>query len=388
MSGKCACSRVHANVVFIGHLSHGKSELVSAISARLDNKEMSGNTSGSGARGGTVTDTGHFDFFTKTHHFFCFDCPGHVDCIKSMVAGDQRMSCAVFVVSASDGLVSQAREHLMLAFQTGIKKVVVFINKVDIVEGREAVDLTEMETRELLDRCGYDGTVVPCVRGSALCAVCGVSSDIGESKIDELLSCLVDQVGVPCKVENESLLLPIEKVFDASADKDVIVSGYVESGILSVGDIVDLIGYGECSGARCTSIETLGDVVQRTGRGDVALVSLECDSAVRSGQVVCSPGSVTQHSVIESHLYVFTRDEGGRGAPLFSGGMIVCRIGTSEVESNIELPFSVVVVMPGTGVRSAKISLSEQIPVRDGMCFAIYEGGELVGRGTVTKVLL
>jgi len=387
-------TKPHVNVGTIGHVDHGKTTLTAAITTVLA-KRVEGNTLRSfdsidnapeeRERGITIA-TAHVEYETDNRHYAHVDCPGHADYVKNMVTGAAQMDGAILVVAATDGPMPQTREHILLARQVGVPYVVVFMNKVDLVDDEELLELVEMEVRELLDSYEFPGDDIPVIQGSALGALNGEAQ--WEDKIMELMQAVDDYVPTPERDTDKPFLMPIEDVFSITG-RGTVVTGRVERGVLKVGDTIDIIGMQEeKQTTTVTGIEMFRKLLDQAQAGDNAGVLLRGTKKddVERGMVLVKPGSVTPHKEFECEVYVLSKEEGGRHTPFFKGYRPQFYFRTTDVTGDIELPEGVEMVMPGDNTQF-KVKLIVPVAMEQGLRFAIREGGRTVGAGVVSKIL-
>ena len=387
-------NKPHVNVGTIGHVDHGKTTLTAAITTVLA-KRVEGNTLRSfdsidnapeeRERGITIA-TAHVEYETNDRHYAHVDCPGHADYVKNMVTGAAQMDGAILVVAATDGPMPQTREHILLARQVGVPYIVVFMNKVDLVDDEELLELVEMEVRELLDTYEFPGDDIPVIQGSALGALNG--EEQWEDKIMELMDAVDSYVPTPERDHEKPFLMPIEDVFSITG-RGTVVTGRVERGQLTVGDTIDIIGMQEeKQTTTVTGIEMFRKLLDHAEAGDNAGILLRGTKKddVERGMVLVKPGSVTPHKEFECEVYVLSKDEGGRHTPFFKGYRPQFYFRTTDVTGDIELPEGVEMVMPGDNTQF-KVKLIVPVAMEQGLRFAIREGGRTVGAGVVSKIL-
>ena len=387
----------HVNVGTIGHVDHGKTTLTAAITAVQAKKGLSNVISydqvakaseKEGRRDASKIITiaiSHVEYSTEARHYAHVDCPGHADYVKNMITGAAQMDGAILVVSAVDGPMPQTREHILLAKQVGVPKIVVFINKCDLVDDKDLVDLVEAEIRELLTKYGFDGANTPIVRGSATKALEGDAAWV--AKIDELMKALDTYIPVPPREIDKPFLMPIEDIFSIEG-RGTVVTGRIERGKVKVGDEVEIVGIKPTSKTTVTGIEMFNKSLSEGQAGDNAGVLLRGTKKedVTRGQVICKPGSTTPHTEFEAEVYVLKNEEGGRHTPFFTGYKPQFYIRTTDVTGEATLPEKVEMVMPGDTV-TFKVKLVAPVALEEKMRFAIREGGKTVGAGVVTKVI-
>jgi elongation factor Tu len=387
----------HANIGTIGHVAHGKTTLTSAITKVLSIKGQASfrsfdsidNAPEEKARGITIA-TAHVEYETDKRHYAHVDCPGHADYIKNMITGAAQMDGAVLVVSAADGPMPQTREHILLARQVGVPYIVVFMNKVDMVDDPELLDLVELEVRELLTKYQFPGDKIPVVRGSALKAMESQSTEQGAEEyksIVELMEAIDSYIPTPDRPIDKPFLMPIEDVFSISG-RGTVVTGRVERGIVKVGEEVEIVGLGETRKTVATGVEMFRKLLDEGRAGDnvgVLLRGIGKDEVER-GQVLAKPGSITPHTKFKAEVYILTKEEGGRHTPFFKGYRPQFYVRTTDVTGVAQLPEGVEMVMPGDNV-SLSIEMISPIAMEKELRFAIREGGRTVGAGVVTEVL-
>jgi len=385
-------TKPHVNIGTIGHVDHGKTTLTSAITRVLAKRGLAeakdyGQIDGAPeerARGITIN-TAHVEYETDKRHYAHVDCPGHADYVKNMITGAAQMDGAILVVSAADGPMPQTREHILLSRQVGVPRIVVFLNKVDMVDDDELLELVEMEVRELLSEYDFPGDEIPIVRGSALKAMEGDPEH--EAKILELMNIVDDYIPTPERDVDKPFLMPIEDVFSITG-RGTVVTGRVERGTVKVGDNVEIVGIRETQSTVVTGVEMFRKLLDQAMAGDnvgLLLRGIARDDVER-GQVVAKPKSVTPHTVFEAQVYVLTKEEGGRHTPFFSNYRPQFYFRTTDVTGVIELPEGVEMVMPGDNTL-LKVTLIHPIAVEQGTKFSIREGGRTIGAGNVVKVI-
>ena len=382
-------SKPHLNIGTIGHVDHGKTTLTAAITSLFSKDPMKYDEIDKAPeereRGITIN-TAHVEYETETRHYAHVDCPGHADYVKNMITGAAQMDGAILVVSASDGVMPQTSEHILLARQVGVPKIIVYMNKVDQVDDPELLDLVEMEIREKLGEYEYDPDC-PIIRGSALKALEGDTSEIGQESIKKLMAACDEYFDLPTRDLDKPFLMSIEDVFTISG-RGTVVTGRVERGSLHVNDEVEIVGLKDTKKTVATGIEMFRKTLDEALAGDNAGVLLRGidRTEVERGQVLAKPGSVTPHHKFEGKVYVLTADEGGRHTPFFSNYRPQFYFRTTDVTGVIELPAGVEMVMPGDNV-DMTVDLIAPIALEQGTKFSIREGGRTVGAGTVTKVI-
>ncbi|RCN58696.1 elongation factor Tu [Acidiferrobacter thiooxydans] len=392
--GKFERTKPHLNVGTIGHVDHGKTTLTAALTKVLSTKfggefkayDQIDNAPEERARGITIA-TAHVEYQTPSRHYAHVDCPGHADYIKNMITGAAQMDGAILVVSAADGPMPQTREHILLARQVGVPYIVVFLNKADMVDDKELLELVEMEVRELLDRYEFPGDKTPIVVGSALKALEGDASEIGEPAILKLAEALDSYIPQPERAIDGAFLMPVEDVFSISG-RGTVVTGRVERGIVKVGDEVEIVGLRDTVKTTVTGVEMFRKLLDQGQAGDNIGVLLRGTKReeVERGQVLCKPGSIKPHTRFEAEVYVLSKEEGGRHTAFFQGYRPQFYFRTTDVTGSCDLPAGTEMVMPGDNVRLT-ISLISPIAMEEGLRFAIREGGRTVGAGVVSKIL-
>ena len=393
MREKFERTKPHVNIGTIGHVDHGKTTLTAALSKVMS--ELHGGecqafdqidrTQEERERGITIT-TAHVEYQSKTRHYAHVDCPGHADYVKNMITGAAQMDGAILVVSAAEGAMPQTREHILLARQVGVPHMVVFMNKADLVDDVELLDLVELEVRELLSRNGFPGDVTPVVRGSALKALNGDRDELGVPAIVRLVAEMDRFIPLPDRVLSGPFLMRVEEVYSISG-RGTVVTGCIERGVIRPSDEVEIVGLKSTKRATCTSIEIFRKFVDEGRAGDNAGLLLRAikHEEVERGQVLASPGSITPHARFECELYVLTKEEGGRHTPFLKGYQPQFFFRTTDVTGAISLPEGVEMVMPGD-TRTVSVELFSPIAMEVGQRFAIREGGKTVGAGAVLKV--
>ncbi len=386
----------HVNVGTIGHIDHGKTTLTAALAARSQAKY--GTTAKSYkdiAKGGIDRDStktvtiaaAHVEYESETRHYAHVDCPGHADYIKNMITGAAQMDGAILVVSAADGPMPQTREHILLARQVGVPKIVVFLNKVDLVDDAELLDLFEMEVRELLTKYGFDGDATPIVRGSSKPALDAPSDDKANEPIDKLVATLDEWIPMPQRETEKPFLMPIEDVFSIKG-RGTVVTGRIERGQCKMGEAVEIIGFGNNKTSVITGIEQFNKTMDIGIAGDnagVLLRGIEKEDVER-GQVLAAPKSINPHKKFSAEVYVLTKEEGGRSTPFFSGYRPQFYFRTTDVTGGTKLLGGAEMCMPGDNV-SIEVELQSPIAMEEKLRFAIREGGKTVGSGVVVKIL-
>ncbi len=385
-------TKTNVNVGTIGHVDHGKTTLTAAITTVLAKKyggeakafDQIDNAPEEKSRGITIN-TSHVEYATKTRHYAHVDCPGHADYVKNMITGAAQMDGAILVVAATDGPMPQTREHILLARQVGVPYIVVFLNKCDMVDDEELLDLVEMEVRDLLTEYEFPGDDTPIIRGSALGALNGEAQ--WEEKITELADVLDSYIPDPVRDVDHPFLLPIEDVFSISG-RGTVVTGRVERGVIHVGDEIEIVGIRPTSKTTCTGVEMFRKLLDEGRAGDNVGILLRGTKReeVERGQVVAKPGSITPHTKFESEVYVLTKEEGGRHTPFVKGYRPQFYFRTTDITGTIELEGGAEMVMPGDNVKMI-VTLIHPIAMEQGLRFAIREGGRTVGAGVVANVI-
>jgi len=392
--GKFERTKPHVNVGTIGHVDHGKTTLTAAISTILS-KKFGGEAKNYAdidsapeekARGITIN-TAHVEYETTKRHYAHVDCPGHADYIKNMITGAAQMDGAILVVSAADGPMPQTREHILLARQVGVPYIIVYMNKADMVDDPELLELVEMEVRELLSKYDFPGDDTPIIIGSALKALEGDQSDIGEPSIMRLADALDSYIPEPKRAIDGPFLMPVEDVFSISG-RGTVVTGRIERGIVKVGEEVEIVGIKPTVKTTCTGVEMFRKLLDQGQAGDNVGVLLRGTKRedVERGQVLAKPGSITPHTKFTAEIYVLSKDEGGRHTPFFNGYRPQFFFRTTDVTGAVELPAGTEMVMPGDNV-SVTVALIAPVAMEEGLRFAIREGGRTVGAGVVAKVI-
>jgi len=387
-------TKPHVNVGTIGHVDHGKTTLTAAITMVLA-KKFGGEAKSFAqidsapeekARGITIN-TSHVEYETEKRHYAHVDCPGHADYVKNMITGAAQMDGAILVVSAADGPMPQTREHILLARQVGVPYIIVYMNKADMVDDAELLELVEMEVRELLSKYNFPGDSTPIVVGSALKALEGDQSDIGEPSIYKLADALDSHIPEPVRAMDGAFIMPVEDVFSISG-RGTVVTGRVERGVVKVGEELEIIGLKPTAKTVCTGVEMFRKLLDQGQAGDNVGVLLRGTKReeVERGQVLAKPGSITPHTKFTAEIYVLSKEEGGRHTPFFQGYRPQFYFRTTDVTGAIELPAGTEMIMPGDNV-SVTVSLIAPIAMEEGLRFAIREGGRTVGAGVVAKII-
>jgi elongation factor Tu len=387
-------SKPHVNIGTIGHIDHGKTTLTAAITKVLsagDDKvsfrtfDSIDNAPEERERGITIA-TAHVEYTTENRHYAHVDCPGHADYVKNMITGAAQMDGAILVCSAADGPMPQTREHILLARQVGVPYIVVYLNKADMVDDDELLELVEMEVRDLLSTYEFPGDDTPIIIGSALKALEGDTSDIGTPSVEKLVDSLDSWIPMPERAVDGAFLMPVEDVFSISG-RGTVVTGRIERGIVKVGDEVSIVGIKDTAKSTCTGVEMFRKLLDEGQAGDNVGVLLRGTKReeVERGQVLAKSGSITPHTKFEAEVYILTKDEGGRHTPFFKGYRPQFYFRTTDVTGAVELPDGTEMVMPGDNVQM-KVDLIAPIAMEEGLRFAIREGGRTVGAGVVAKI--
>ena len=387
-------SKTHVNIGTIGHVDHGKTTLTAAITkvlAEQGGAEFKGydqidNDKEEKARGITIN-TSHVEYQTGKRHYAHVDCPGHADYVKNMITGAAQMDGAILVVSAADGPMPQTREHILLAKQVGVPYIVVFLNKCDMVDDPELLDLVEMEVRDLLSSYGFPGDTIPMVRGSALKALEGDKGELGAQAIIKLMDAVDSYIPDPKRDIDHPFLMPIEDVFSISG-RGTVVTGRVERGIIKVGDEIEIVGLRPTQKTTCTGVEMFRKLLDQGQAGDNVGILLRGTKReeVERGQVLAKPGSITPHTNFEAEVYILTKEEGGRHTPFFNNYRPQFYFRTTDVTGTVTLAEGTEMVMPGDNVKIT-VELISPIAMEEGLKFAIREGGRTIGAGVVSKII-
>jgi len=392
--GKFERTKPHVNVGTIGHVDHGKTTLTAAITTVLS-KKFGGEAKAydqidaapeEKARGITIN-TAHVEYETANRHYAHVDCPGHADYVKNMITGAAQMDGAILVCSAADGPMPQTREHILLARQVGVPYIVVFLNKCDMVDDAELLELVEMEVRELLSKYDFPGDDIPIIKGSALKAMEGDTGDMGEGAIMKLADALDNYIPEPKRALDGAFLMPVEDVFSISG-RGTVVTGRIERGIIKVGEEIEIVGLKVTQKTICTGVEMFRKLLDQGQAGDNVGILLRGTKReeVERGQVLAKPGSITPHTDFEAEIYVLSKEEGGRHTPFFNGYRPQFYFRTTDVTGALQLPAGTEMVMPGDNVKIV-VQLIAPIAMEDGLRFAIREGGRTVGAGVVSKII-
>ncbi|RZS85569.1 elongation factor Tu [Pigmentiphaga kullae] len=392
--GKFERTKPHVNVGTIGHVDHGKTTLTAAITTVLS-KQFGGEAKAydqidaapeEKARGITIN-TAHVEYETQTRHYAHVDCPGHADYVKNMITGAAQMDGAILVVSAADGPMPQTREHILLSRQVGVPYIIVFLNKADLVDDAELLELVEMEVRELLSKYDFPGDDTPIVKGSARMALDGDKGELGEQAILQLAAALDSYIPTPERAVDGAFLMPVEDVFSISG-RGTVVTGRIERGVIKVGEEIEIVGIKDTVKTTCTGVEMFRKLLDQGQAGDNVGILLRGTKRedVERGQVLAKPGSITPHTDFTAEVYVLSKDEGGRHTPFFQGYRPQFYFRTTDVTGTIELPEGKEMVLPGDNV-SITVRLLAPIAMEEGLRFAIREGGRTVGAGVVAKIV-
>jgi len=387
-------TKPHINVGTIGHVDHGKTTLTAALTVCQAKKfggeakayDQIDNAPEEKARGITIN-TSHVEYESSNRHYAHVDCPGHADYVKNMITGAAQMDGAILVVSAADGPMPQTREHILLARQVGVPYIVVFLNKADMVDDPELLELVEMEVRELLTTYGFPGDTTPIIKGSALKALEGDASEIGTPAIDKLIEALDTYIPQPKRAVDGAFLMPVEDVFSISG-RGTVATGRVDRGIVRVNDEIEIVGIKDTLKTIVTGVEMFRKLLDEGQAGDNVGILLRGTKReeIERGQVLCKPGSIKPHTQFDAEVYVLKKEEGGRHTPFFKGYRPQFYFRTTDVTGECELPGGAEMVMPGDNT-NLKVTLISPIAMEEGLRFAIREGGRTVGAGVVTKVI-
>ena len=391
-------SKAHMNIGTIGHVDHGKTTTTAGISAVLNSQFGGGegvrdfasidNAPEERARGITIN-TSHVEYETESRHYAHVDCPGHADYVKNMITGAAQMDAAILIVAATDGPMAQTREHILLSRQVGVPYIVVFMNKCDMVDDEEMLELVEMEIRDLLSKYDFPGDDTPIIKGSGLVALenpTDMDKEYGAKTIIELFKAIEEFVPVPDRPTDKPFLMPIEDVFSIKG-RGTVVTGKIETGIINVGEEVEIVGVKETTKTTVTGVEMFHKLLDQGQAGDNAGILLRGTQRedVERGQVLAKPGTINPHTEFEAEVYVLSKDEGGRHTPFFKGYKPQFYFRTTDVTGDIELPAGVEMVMPGDNIQMT-VKLQQPIAMDEGLRFAIREGGRTVGSGVVAKI--
>jgi len=392
--GKFERTKPHVNVGTIGHVDHGKTTLTAAITLVLS-KKYGGEAKGydqidaapeEKARGITIN-TAHVEYETANRHYAHVDCPGHADYVKNMITGAAQMDGAILVVSAADGPMPQTREHILLARQVGVPYIIVYMNKCDMVDDAELLELVDMEVRELLSKYEFPGDAIPIIKGSAKLALEGDKGELGEESIFKLAEALDSYIPTPERAIDQPFLMPIEDVFSISG-RGTVVTGRVERGVVKVGEEIEIVGIRPTVKTTCTGVEMFRKLLDQGQAGDNVGVLLRGTKRedVERGQVLAKPGTITPHTKFKAEVYVLSKEEGGRHTPFFNGYRPQFYFRTTDVTGSIQLPAGTEMVMPGDNI-TMDVALIAPIAMEEGLRFAVREGGRTVGAGVVAKIV-
>jgi len=379
----------HINVGTIGHVDHGKTTLTAALTKVFGDSvkfEEIDKAPEEKERGITIA-TAHVEYHSATRHYAHVDCPGHADYVKNMITGAAQMDSAILVVSAVDGPMPQTKEHILLARQVGVPKIIVFLNKVDLVDDKELIELVEMEVREILNNYDFPGDDTPIIQGSALKALEGDNTEIGKKSIAKLVQSMDDYFVIPKRDIQKPFLMPIEDVFSISG-RGTVVTGRIDRGEVKVGEEIEILGIKKSIKTTCTGVEMFRKLLDSGQAGDnvgILLRGIKREEVER-GQVLAKPGSITPHMKFEAKVYILSKEEGGRHTPFFKGYKPQFYFRTTDVTGEVVLPKDVEMVMPGDNIK-IEVNLISPIAMEDGLHFAIREGGKTVGAGIVFKIL-
>jgi elongation factor Tu len=388
-------NKPHVNVGTIGHVDHGKTTLTAALTkvcaetwgkGEIKAFDQIDNAPEERERGITIN-TSHVEYESPKRHYAHVDCPGHADYVKNMITGAAQMDGAILVVSAADGPMPQTREHILLSRQVGVPRIIVFLNKADMVDDAELLELVEMEVRELLDRYEFPGDDTPIIIGSALKALEGEATDMGVGSVKKLVETLDEYIPEPERAVDLPFLMPIEDVFSISG-RGTVVTGRVDRGVIKVGEEVEIVGIKDTTRTTCTGVEMFRKLLDEGRAGENVGVLLRGTKRedVERGQVLAKPGSITPHTTFEAEVYVLSKDEGGRHTPFFKGYRPQFFFRTTDVTGSVELPADVEMVMPGDKVNMT-VTLINPIAMDEGLRFSFREGGRTVGAGVVVKII-
>jgi len=383
-------SKPHVNIGTIGHVDHGKTSLTAAITKYFSKEfkayDQIDKAPEEKARGITIS-TSHVEYESATRHYAHVDCPGHADYVKNMITGAAQMDGAILVVSAADGPMPQTREHILLARQVGVPSLVVFLNKCDMVDDAELLELVEMEVRELLSSYQFPGDTIPIIRGSALCALEDSNKELGEEAVRKLIAAVDEFIPIPPRAKDKPFLMPVEDVFSISG-RGTVVTGRVERGIIKVNEEIEIVGLRDTVKSVVTGVEMFRKLLDQGEAGDNigALLRGTKREDVERGQVLAAPGSIKPHKKFKAEAYILTKEEGGRHTPFFTNYRPQFYFRTTDVTGTVQLPTGVEMVMPGDNI-AMDIELLTPIAMDEGLRFAIREGGRTVGAGVVSKIV-
>ena len=384
-------NKPHCNIGTIGHVDHGKTTLTAALTKQFSKNFMAYDQIDKApeekARGITIS-TAHVEYESDKRHYAHVDCPGHADYVKNMITGAAQMDGAILVVNAADGPMPQTREHILLARQVGVPAIVVFMNKVDMVDDKELLDLVEMEIRELLSKYDFPGDTTPIIKGSALAALEGRDPEIGEKALKELMDAIDSFIPQPVREKDKPFLMPVEDVFSISG-RGTVCTGRIEQGVINVNDEIEIVGIRPTQKTTVTGVEMFRKLLDRGEAGDNigALLRGTKREEVERGQVLCKPGSITPHKKFMAEAYILSKDEGGRHTPFFTDYRPQFYFRTTDVTGQVKLPSGTEMVMPGDNINNMEVELITPIAMNEGLRFAIREGGRTVGAGVVSKIV-
>ena len=384
-------NKPHVNIGTIGHVDHGKTTLTAAMTKLFSKNFMAYDAIDKApeekARGITIS-TAHVEYESETRHYAHVDCPGHADYVKNMITGAAQMDGAILVVSAADGPMPQTREHILLGRQVGIPSIVVFMNKIDMVDDAELAELVEMEIRELLTKYEYPGDKTPIIKGSALAALEGKTPEIGENALRELMKAVDTFIPQPTREKDKPFLMPVEDVFSISG-RGTVCTGRIEQGVINVNDEVEIVGIRPTQKTTVTGVEMFRKLLDSGEAGDNigALLRGTKREEVERGQVLCKPGSIKPHKKFIAEAYILSKDEGGRHTPFFTEYRPQFYFRTTDVTGQVKLPAGTEMVMPGDNINNMEVELITPIAMNEGLRFAIREGGRTVGAGVVSKIV-
>ncbi|MBK7362520.1 MAG: elongation factor Tu [Micavibrio sp.] len=384
-------NKPHVNIGTIGHVDHGKTTLTAAMTKLFSKNFMAYDAIDKApeekARGITIS-TAHVEYESDTRHYAHVDCPGHADYVKNMITGAAQMDGAILVVSAADGPMPQTREHILLGRQVGIPSIVVFMNKIDMVDDAELAELVEMEIRELLTKYEYPGDKTPIIKGSALAALEGKTPEIGENALRELMKAVDSFIPQPVREKDKPFLMPVEDVFSISG-RGTVCTGRIEQGVVNVNDEIEIVGIRPTQKTIVTGVEMFRKLLDSGEAGDNigALLRGTKREEVERGQVLCKPGSIKPHKKFIAEAYILSKDEGGRHTPFFTEYRPQFYFRTTDVTGQVKLPAGTEMVMPGDNINNMEVELITPIAMNEGLRFAIREGGRTVGAGVVSKIV-
>ena len=384
-------NKPHLNIGTIGHVDHGKTTLTAALTKYFSKDfkayDQIDKAPEEKARGITIS-TAHVEYETANRHYAHVDCPGHADYVKNMITGAAQMDGAILVVSAADGPMPQTREHILLARQVGVPALVVFMNKADMVDDKELLDLVEMEIRELLSKYDFPGDTIPIIKGSALAALEGKNPELGENALRALMEAVDSSIPQPKREKDKPFLMPVEDVFSISG-RGTVATGRIEQGVIKVGEEIEIVGLKPTQKTVVTGVEMFRKLLDSGEAGDNigALLRGTTREQVERGQVLCKPGSITPHTKFMAEAYILSKDEGGRHTPFFTDYRPQFYFRTTDVTGSVKLPAGTEMVMPGDNINNMEVTLIAPIAMAEGLRFAIREGGRTVGAGVVSKIV-